>query len=112
LLPLDFIQDFAGTNSGRFDIALQFFPNLRSRFLHFHRKHFASAGFSLLDCLRELGDSGTDVLANLLDGILQHKLVECDEGECRVTRLDANAVSRRNFSDQPLDVNRSRHVLR
>ena len=111
LRPLDFIQDFASTKPGRFDIALQFFPNLGSRVLHFLRKQFARPGFSFVDRFCELGDSRTNVLPDLLHGILKHEVVEGNEGECRVAWLNPNAVPRGNLSDQTLDVDRSRHVV-
>ena len=87
---------------GDVNIILQTLLHLDRRILHSLRQDISGPLFRLLHRCMEFANRCANFLVNGLDGAVENELVHCDQGECRIIRLENDIVSCRDFGDEPL----------
>jgi hypothetical protein len=104
---MDLGDEFLRSHTSAINVSLKLAAELGGGRFDLFRKESPSAILRLLNGVREFDDSRLNVFSDLLYSVFKYKLVERHQRESRVSRLNTDAISRRDLADQPLNVNHS-----
>ena len=96
------MHNLPSLQTGDVNIILQTLLHLDRRFLHSLRQHTSGALFRFCIDAWNSRDRCANLLVNGLHGAVENELVHCDQGECRIIRLEKDIVPCRDFRDEPL----------
>src|ERR1035438_7729822 len=104
------MHNLAVLQAGDVNIALQTRLHLDRRFLHCLRQHASRTLLRFLYRCPKFRDRYANLLVDGLKGGVKNKLVHRDQGECGVIRLEKEFVTRRDFRDEPLYIDRTASI--
>jgi hypothetical protein len=96
---VDSVHDLARFQARFLNIPFQLAAEFSHSILDLLSENPSGARFRFMDRVREICHPRTNVVSDLLRRIFQYQLIERDQCERRVARLDPYAVARSNFRD-------------
>jgi hypothetical protein len=96
---VDSVHDLARFQARFLNIPFQLAAEFSHSFLEVFSENASGSRFRFVDRFCEIRHSGANVVSDLLGGVFQYQLIECDQCERRITRLDPYTVARSNLGD-------------